>query len=262
MIAGDAADRCDLRPRPSSTRSTARCATRSTCAPSPAVGADELVPGVPRRVASGWASASARPSGRPRDRGSAGFLSVVDRGLYDRVDIVDGTARLDEASLGTEWEWERSPEVSLVIVGDVDRRGRTHQPVQPALRRVGDHRRPGRIRAVLRVTERTLRGRWLHPVGRRPVRPRSAGTRPRQLAGGSSARPGSDPVRRQRPYDPVRRVGHRRRRRTVESSAVVGQSHTPLTSTITCVRWDEVTQIEPLADSFRLAPFATGEASR
>ncbi len=38
---------------------------------------------------------------------------------------------LDESELGTEWEWERSPEVSLVVVPDVDRAVALHNRYSP-----------------------------------------------------------------------------------------------------------------------------------
>ena len=40
-----------------------------------------------------------------------------------------------------EWEWEHSPEVSLVVTADVDRGGRAVQPLQPAVHRLPRQRR-------------------------------------------------------------------------------------------------------------------------
>jgi glutamate-5-semialdehyde dehydrogenase len=56
-------------------------------------------------------------------------IGHVDAGLFDRkVDVVraDGThpepfaSPIDEVDLATEWEWDASPEISLVVVDDID----------------------------------------------------------------------------------------------------------------------------------------------
>jgi glutamate-5-semialdehyde dehydrogenase len=45
---------------------------------------------------------------------------VPDELLAAHARVVSAPEHLEQARLGTEWEWERSPEVSLVIVDDVD----------------------------------------------------------------------------------------------------------------------------------------------
>ena len=80
---------------------------------------------------------------------------------------------IDESGLATEWEWERSPELTLVVTAERRRRRHAVQPLQPPLRHVGDHRRPGGVRTVLRSARHPLHRERVHPLGRRPVRTRS-----------------------------------------------------------------------------------------
>ena len=148
MIAGDAADAADVRRPRSSTRSTARCATPSTSARSPTTEPASWSRRSSPRCDAVAARLGRTPSSTSNAIAGAGRPTMLLRDAHERVD-----GSLDQLSarqrLGTEWEWERSPEVSLVIVDDVDRRRRARQPVQPAVRGVGDHGRRRGVRALL-----------------------------------------------------------------------------------------------------------------
>ena len=102
---------------------------------------------------------------------------------------------LPAGELGREWEWEDSPEVSLVVTDGVAEAIALCQPLQPASRRLADQRRCGRARALLHRGRRPVRRRRLHPLGGRAVRPRHPGARPVQLAGWPPAGPGRRPLR-------------------------------------------------------------------
>ena len=158
-------------PPPSSTRSTARCATRSTSAASSATRPD---------LVEVFDVAAAR--GPRRARG-------VDTG---RAPSWPSTT----TRLATEWEWEDAPEVALVVVDDVDQAVAACNRYSPhfVASLISDD--AGRARRVLRRRRRAVRRRRLHPLGRRPVRPRPARARPVELAGRPAVRPRRRAVRR------------------------------------------------------------------
>lgn len=86
--------------------------------------ADELVPVV---LASLGAAADRRGT-NPKLHVAAGSESYVPAEWFEPTDITRAQGAVREAGaelialeeLGTEWEWEESPEISLVIVADVD----------------------------------------------------------------------------------------------------------------------------------------------
>ena len=86
--------------------------------------ADELVPVV---LASLGAAADRRGT-NPKLHVAAGSESYVPAEWFEPTDITRARGAVREAGaelialeeLGTEWEWEESPEISLVIVADVD----------------------------------------------------------------------------------------------------------------------------------------------
>ncbi len=99
------------------------CNTLNVCA-LPASRAHDLVPA----VLSGLERAAANRSTSPRLHVVAGSEPFVPADCFERivaVDRADGThdepfaTSLDEVGLATEWEWENSPEVTLVVVDDV-----------------------------------------------------------------------------------------------------------------------------------------------
>jgi glutamate-5-semialdehyde dehydrogenase len=113
MIAGDGADRSTWAAAVEHSLDRKVCNTLNVCAV-PAGRADELVPvflGALDRLATRLDTTA--------------MVHVVDgivpEECFEELErVTPASGRLDEASLGIEWEWERSPEVSLVIVDDVD----------------------------------------------------------------------------------------------------------------------------------------------
>jgi glutamate-5-semialdehyde dehydrogenase len=100
------------------------CNTLNVCA-IPAARADVLVPA----FLTGLDAAAADRSTSPRLHVVDGSQEHMPSELFDRdvrIDRADGShtepyaTPLAMAGLATEWEWENSPEVSLVIVDDVD----------------------------------------------------------------------------------------------------------------------------------------------
>lgn len=99
------------------------CNTVNVCCV-PADRADDLVPVV---LASLTAAAERRGT-NPKLHVAAGSESFVPHGWFETVEIsrAEGPVRepgcevLSIEQLGTEWEWEESPEISLVVVADVD----------------------------------------------------------------------------------------------------------------------------------------------
>ena len=208
------ADRFAVERRPA--RSTARCATRSTCAAS-------------RRHAS---------------TSSPVFLDAVDRAAAGR----ETSARLARRSSGSRDTCRRNASTSTVTIARAD--GDHVEPAASPHRRqrpgdrvgvggvargvAGGRRRRRRRRrrcptatalgssprssptsrpstTVLRRRRRPVRRRRVHPLGRRPVRPRHARARPVELAGRPPAGPRRRPVGRLGVHRPPPRHDHRPR---------------------------------------------------
>jgi glutamate-5-semialdehyde dehydrogenase len=113
MIAGSRADGNDLAAAVEHSLDRKVCNTLNVCA-IPQHRAAELVPVFLRTLD----LVAARLGTEAIVHVADGSESFVD-GLLDGHDRVVRADRLDVRSLGTEWEWERSPEVSLVVVDDV-----------------------------------------------------------------------------------------------------------------------------------------------
>ena len=96
------------------------------------------------------------------------------------------TAR--RADLGTEWEWEESPRCRSSSPTSVDAPSTCSTATAPGSS-PRCRRRRGRAATLLRRRRRPLRRRRLHPLGRRPVRPRHARARPVELAVRPAVRP-------------------------------------------------------------------------
>ena len=160
---------------------------------------------VPRR-ARRCRRVSARPPGStstPRRRPvvpAERFTTKVTIRRADGDRIEPAATLLDRDELGTEWEWEGSPEVVARRHRVRRRGGRPAQPLQPAVHRLADQRRPRRAGALLRRRRRPVRRRRLHPLGRRPVRPRHPRARPVELAVRPPARPRRRALRRLDPH--------------------------------------------------------------
>ena len=101
------------------------CNTLNVCA-IPASRAAELVPA----FLAGLDAAAAGRSTTPRLHVVVGSESYVPAELFDRDVLIDRSSGasiersatvLSEADLAVEWEWENSPEVTLVVVDDVAR---------------------------------------------------------------------------------------------------------------------------------------------
>ena len=141
-----------------------------------------LHPARARRASScrGWSRASPL---RARRRGQEFKLHVVERDaaavpgeLFARDIVRAPRARATcsekqaelmlEDELGREWEWEETPEVSLVLVDSTDEADRALQPLQPALHRLPAERGRGRARALptpasTRPSSATRYTRWV-----------------------------------------------------------------------------------------------------
>lgn len=120
MIAGDGALATDLAGAVEHSLDRKVCNTLNVCA-IPAGRADELVPVFLDALDAAAARGDA-PGRLHVVRGSEGFVPAE---RFDRtvaVQRADGShdepsaSLLDETDLATEWEWERSPEVTLVVV--------------------------------------------------------------------------------------------------------------------------------------------------
>ena len=158
-----------------------------------------------RRAPTSCRCSSTRSTRRPPGGGHGAGLHVVERSQpavpADRfttdvkVTRADGehvepaASTIDDDELATEWEWEHSPEVSLVVDDDVDEAValcNRHSPRFVASLVSDDAAEHERFYAAV---DAPVRRRRLHPLGRRPVRPRHARARPVQLAGRPAVRP-------------------------------------------------------------------------
>ncbi len=124
LIAGDDASAEDLAAAVRSSLDRKVCNTLNTCC-IPRARAEDLVPVVIEAIE---AAAEAR-STNARLHVARGSESYIDSGEFDRrvsIERAEGTveepaaAPIDIEDLGTEWEWENSPEVSLVVTDDLD----------------------------------------------------------------------------------------------------------------------------------------------
>ncbi len=124
MVAGEQADPATLTAAVTHSLDRKVCNTLNVCA-IPLRRADDLIPAF---LAGLDAAASAR-STSPRLHVVEGSESYVPAELFDRHVVIERStgpstepfaSLLDEAGLAVEWEWEQSPEVTLVVVADVD----------------------------------------------------------------------------------------------------------------------------------------------
>ncbi|MET0911464.1 MAG: aldehyde dehydrogenase family protein [Ilumatobacteraceae bacterium] len=116
MIAGAQADRAAFADAVRHSLDRKVCNTLNVCA-IPAARADELVP----VFLTALDAVATRLGTNAIVHVVGGSTATVPDGWFDPHERVErARVLLDAASLGTEWEWERSPEVSLVIVDDVD----------------------------------------------------------------------------------------------------------------------------------------------
>ena len=133
----------------------------------------------------------------------AGSESVIDDGRLDRlvtIERADGAhdeyaaTVIDVDGLATEWEWEQSPEVTLVVVDSIEEAAELCNRYSPhfVASLISDD--PGGARPVLCERRCTVRRQRIHPLGRRAVRTERPRTRPVELAVRSHAGPRSDPV--------------------------------------------------------------------
>jgi glutamate-5-semialdehyde dehydrogenase len=194
-----------VRRRPSTARSTARCATPSTsaasCGTAPTSWSAFLsgleLPRPTAAPAPSSTSSSATVRTCPRSGSSASCPSPAPTAPHDEPQA----ETIVEAQLGIEWEWEDSPEVTLAIVDDVDEAVRcsTTTARTSSCRCMSDddaerHRVEQRVNAPF-VVQR------LHALGRRAVRARHPRARPVELGARTAARTLRDPVRRHDPHD-------------------------------------------------------------
>ena len=117
------------------------------------------------------------------------FQPQVKVGRADGEHVEPAASPLPTGELGREWEWEDVP-------GGVAARHRRRRRGRRACNRYSPRfiaslvsEDDGRARPLLRRRRRAVRRRRLHPLGRRPVRPRHARARAVQLAGRPPARP-------------------------------------------------------------------------
>ncbi len=123
LVAGEHADAADLRNAVQHSLDRKVCNTLNVVAV-PAPRADELVP----VVLDGLRSAAEAADATARLHVVAGSEQYVPDDAFERIVSViraDGVVDereatlIDEHELGVEWEWERSPEITLVVVADV-----------------------------------------------------------------------------------------------------------------------------------------------
>ncbi len=111
-------------PRRCSTPSTARSATPSTSAASRRAAATSCpcssTPSTPRRVPRSTAARLHVACGSRDVVPAERFATTVQIERADGVHAEPAASELALEDLGREWEWERSPEVSLVVTTDVD----------------------------------------------------------------------------------------------------------------------------------------------
>ena len=124
IVAGEAADADTLTAVVTHSLDRKVCNTLNVCA-IPASGAPELVPA----FLAGLDAAGAARSCTPRLHVVTGSEAHVPAELFERNIVIDRAngaspenyaTQLSEADLAVEWEWENSPEVTLVVVDDVD----------------------------------------------------------------------------------------------------------------------------------------------
>ena len=77
---------------------------------------------------------------------------------------------IDAADLGVEWEWEDTPEVTLVAVDSLDKAMALFNRHSPRLVGTLISKEPAEHRRFLRDARRALRRRRPHALGGRPVR--------------------------------------------------------------------------------------------
>ncbi len=137
---------------------------------------DDLMP----RVTAGLQEAARRRSSNPKVHvvdGAQGALPAewfTEKVAIGRSggDVQETRAEMiDPHRLGHEWEWEESPEITVVAVGSVEEAVRLFNETVPAFCRVAHQRRRSRTGPLLRHGRLSLRRRWVHPVGRWSVRP-------------------------------------------------------------------------------------------
>ena len=92
-------------------------------------------------------------------------------------------------SSATEWEWEASPEVTLVVVDGLDDAIALFNQYSPRLVASLLSEDPAEQESFWAAHRRPLRRRRLHPLGRRTVRVRPSRARPVQLAARAAVRP-------------------------------------------------------------------------
>ena len=189
------------------------CNTLNVCC-IPAQRADELVPRF--LVAADAAAAALGTSARfhidagaepyvPADR----FTTKVTIRRADGERIEPWATLLERDELGTEWEWEGSPEVALVVTESVAEAVALHNSHSPrfiASLVSDDHDEQERFYADV---DAPVRRRRVHPLGRRPVRPRHAGAGALQLAVRSAPRTGRGALGRLDPHHPPPRHDQR-----------------------------------------------------
>jgi glutamate-5-semialdehyde dehydrogenase len=124
VVAGELADAATMQAAVQHSLDRKVCNTLNVCA-IPARRAAELVPA----FLAGLDAAGAARSTTPRLHVVDGSTAFVPAELFDRsvdVDRASGkvteryATTLPESGLAVEWEWENSPEVTLVVVDDVD----------------------------------------------------------------------------------------------------------------------------------------------
>ena len=279
MIVGEAADRDAVRDAVVNSLDRKVCNTLNVCA-IPRVAGRRLVPVFLAALADGRRPVSASTCGCTwsPDRSARCLPTSFERRVV--VGHVSGpsdepfASTIDEAALATEWEWERSPELTLVVTSTTSPHGvALCNRYSPRLRRVGDHRRPMRSSngATTPSTPRSsatgspagstdsthsIVRSWASPTGRAAVCSGAARSCPATAC---------SPVRyvaRRRPTRPCTADPAGPSEPSTSDGRADGQIQTPLMSTITWVVCDDVTQTAPSADSFTLAPLATGAASR
>ena len=216
LVAGARRRRRPVRRQRDATRSTARCATRSTSAASRRRGPPSSCPRFLDAVDA--AAAALRHVGpAPRRRRPPSLRAgraVHDEGDRSAVPTATASSRR-RRSLDRERPRHGVGVGGLargrrcVVTESVDEAVALHNAYSPRFIASLISDDVGEQRALLRRRRRPVRRRRLHPLGRRPVRPRHARARPVELAVRPPARARRRAVRRLDPHHPP--PGHDRR---------------------------------------------------